>query len=141
MREIEFRGKRADTKEWLFGDLQQNIGCVKIREQEKGNKIIAKSFVVNPNTIGQYTGLKDKNGTKIFEGDIVNIIYKNGDIQNCVVVFGDYDVFRDDWGYYCSSCGFALKFSDNSGYCRLTSKDTYEIIGNAHDNPELLGEV
>lgn len=67
MREILFRGKRSDTGEWIYGDLLHNVDAVKIREQEQGIQRVAKSFVVIPETVGQFTGLFDKNGRKIFE--------------------------------------------------------------------------
>lgn len=129
MREIEFRAKNINDQ-WRYGYLErqdllydENYDC---------------SSSIQTETLGQYTGLCDKNGTKIFEGDIVNIIYKEYPIENCVVVFGDYNVFRDEWGYHYSTCGFALKFDDGSGYTTLTRKNMYEVVGNIHDNPELL---
>lgn len=97
-REIKFRGKRLCDGEWIYGDLQHNVDCLKIREWEIDVNQIPKSYVVDENTIGQYTGLKDKNGKEIFEGDIVKFL----------------DIGED------------------------------EIIGNIHDNPELLktkGEI
>ena len=139
MREILFRGKRKDNWEWVQGDLIQlhderkfvvdnKFGaCI----DDKGNFINTESpFVceVIPETIGQYTGLTDKNGKKIFEGDIVKIHY-DSDIwgNNREVVFEEGQWF----------------FKDNAktqkSYIGAWGNSVVEVIGNIHDNPELLG--
>lgn len=137
MREILFRAFVKD-KEKIF-DVKTIDFSYKFITFEEENKPTDTMRMLDQIELMQYTGLTDKNGTKIFEGDIVNIVYEEYPIENCVVVFGDYEVFRDDWGYKQSTCGFALKFDDGSGYTNLTRKNVYEVIGNIYDNPELLG--
>jgi uncharacterized phage protein (TIGR01671 family) len=129
MREILFRGKRKDTGEWLQGDLihsQYKLGdtCV----GQYGNTVGIHQ--VDPETVGQFTGLIDKNGKKIFEGDIIKIP-------------DDYDEFGINAGevyeVYFAFGGFRLKpkRSNAKGFW-LEDDKTVEIIGNIHDNPELL---
>ena len=89
-RKILFRGKRIDNGEWSFGDLlHSNTGktyIVELVDDDSGRIIRVCHIEVDPTTVGEFTGLTDKNGTKIFEGDIVDyfshskaeIKYRNG---------------------------------------------------------------
>lgn len=138
MREIEFRGKIIDNGKWVYGDLIENIDCFKIREKEKVIKQIAKSYVVDEETLGQYTGLKDKNGTKIFEGDIIeheiSKTINNKPIYICYCINYSEDerclrAFKNGPKGYSYEISFAR-------YCIDEKK--LEVIGNIYDNPELL---
>lgn len=124
-REILFRGKRADTNEWIYGDVQQNVDAVKIREQEPNIQHVARSFVVIPETVGQYTGMKDIHGVKIFEGDIVNY---NGSCHK--VVFEN----RNGAGYF----GIVVGENETWGFGNSTPAYMMAVVGNIYDNPELL---
>lgn len=125
MREILFRGKRIDNGAWIEGDLLQNIDAIKIRELEKEKREIVKSYEVYPETVGEYTGLTDKHGRKIFEGDIIKYT-KDGCIYE--VVFA----IEDGIAKFC-----ARDTTDGKSlYYINTAKD--KIIGNIYDNPELL---
>ena len=126
MREILFRAKRKDNGEWVYGDLLKNIDCIKIREREKDITRIAKSYEVIPETVGQYTGLKDKNGKMIFEGDIVTGLFNYTDIIGHIVYGSDATFFIERKGLY----GIGLN----------NAEDWLEVVGNIHDNKELLRE-
>ena len=126
MREILFRGKRTDNGEWIYGDLMQNVDCIKIREQEKDVKHIAKSFEIDLETVGQYTDLADKNGKRIFEGDIIKRFWLGAEITYCVQYDGENTRFI---GKAMNKRGFTT--FDNDG-------EMFEIIGNIHDNKSLL---
>lgn len=135
-REILFRGKRIDNKEWVEGDLCSNAfkkvkdgsKCCYILDPDKLSydcfEDIAEQvdeYEVNPKTVGQYTGLKDSTGKRIFEGDIV--CYRNV-------------IFRVEWSLkYCAYL-VVSKFSGSKDL--LTNYDNCEVIGNVHDHPELL---
>ena len=120
MREILFRGKRIDNGEWVFGMpwIFKEKSC--ICPWKKGMCKYDTGFFpveVIPKTVGQYTGLKDENGKRIFEGDVV------------------YDRFTKDKVVF-EDCQW--KLVDRYGkWIELFNREV-EVIGNIHDNPELL---
>jgi uncharacterized phage protein (TIGR01671 family) len=142
MREILFRGKQINSKEWLYGNLiKSNRGTVYIFPfeitEEDGHHIRmdtdSPQWVI-PETVGQYTGLDDKNGKKIFEGDIVKTLVNVGDVQFSHGLFGfewvankKSKTMLGGWGQRHN-----LKSMDDDVV------DNIEVIGNIHDNPELL---
>ena len=133
MREILFRGKRVDNGEWVYGWYAPLVCNDKtvisyIRDKNGTDKEVI------PETVGQYTGLTDKNGKKIFEGDIVSY-------EDCPAS----DYYRET---IIINRG-VIEFSDGAFYA--TERETVdmddliyngtmdcEVIGNIHDNPELL---
>lgn len=130
IRTIIFRGKRKDNGEWVYGNFVR--GCVDDFAYivEFGNKELCRNYVeVIPETVGQYTGLTDKNGKKIFEGDIIDtpdrlvkVVWFEGNAQ--------FDLhfirYKDD------------VTTTNFKGIHMRDLKEYEVIGNIHDNPELL---
>lgn len=128
MREILFRGKRLNNGAWVFGQYVYQYG---------GHTIYLPStdangfdnYNINPESVGQYTGITDKNGKQIFEGDILKAtIWSNGDLLTFAAVvqyangeFGLKSIESPVVYHFCSIC-----------------KTRSEVIGNIHDNPELL---
>lgn len=125
MREILFRGKRvAGGKEWIYGNVNYypNINRWFIRLHPAMNVMQTLEDEVSAKTVGQFTGLLDKNGKKIFEGDIVkHRSYYSGNFIISVVTYTE---------------GYFLAMADNNSGFNLSDK--LEVIGNIHDNPELL---
>lgn len=151
MREILFRGKSKKTNRWAKGELFTLRGSTTIFQKETDGSIT--QFYVIPETVGQYIGLTDKNGTKIFEGDIVEFDdevwesyytscgdeYDSWEVKNCGVVGFDEDRSCFDFINY--------KFNENSVEADLHENHDIEfaefiselvVIGNIHDTPELL---
>lgn len=127
MREYLFRGKSLDTGEWVYGsliDLDKESGYLYIMRPHLGASTLPPfslvrlhSELVDPETVGQWTGLVDKNGVKIFEGDVLEspvkrLGYKHGNL----IIITD-----------IRECKFIALYANS-----------YEIIGNVRDNPELI---
>lgn len=133
MREILFRGK-TKTGIWIEGDLLNYIGFgkVHIAQNYKG----AGGQEVIPETVGQYTGLTDKNGNKIFENDIVR---DDNDGLVYIVRYAKHNIRCCGCCYtYHSTVGFYLKSDDKDIIADEHMWDDIYVIGNIHDNPELL---
>ena len=129
MREILFRGKRLDNGDWVYG-YYVHIGPVSCQRAYIIPEYASSLYVneVDPSTVGQYTGLKDKNGKRIFEGDVAKVLQgKDKDIAYVGFENGAFMLYpktgniyeRTLWEYWYNDWDV-------------------EVIGNIHDNPELL---
>mgnify|MGYP000855595869 CR=1 FL=1 len=147
-REILFRGKDKATNQWVYGDYTHNEGLNCHYISRNVNNTSRKAREVNPDTIGQYTGLKDKNGKKIFEGDILRFKVPDGTIRHFVVEWASEDRilrplsnFVPDGnpirisGWCFNWNGYRLYPSVIDG---VPDNEVMEIVGNIHDNPELM---
>ena len=132
MREILFRAKRKCDGKWEYGFPMRYDPTHKLADIFLQG--IDVSFAVDINTIGQFTGLIDKNGTKIFEGDIVS--YKGYD--KGIVTFGEHKVECCNCCSYHRAIGFYVDRKQDTIYSNERTWDDFEVIGNIHDNPELL---
>ena len=127
MMEILFRGKRATNGDWVYGDFVHGNERKSLRDSIFVYDSETQSFndyEINPSTLGQYTGLTDKNGKKVFEGDIIRKTNKGrhpeifiANIRTCF--YTNEEVYYGPFDHFTESC-------------------EYEIIGNITDNPELL---
>lgn len=125
IREVIFRGKRTDNGEWIEGSLLGIDWCDKPSTYSIApNTPVSVFYSVIPETVGQYTGLTDKNGVRIFEGDIVTGWFNHEKIVGYIFYGGNAQFFIQRDGIY----GIGLDNSD----CWL------EVIGNIHDNPDIL---
>lgn len=140
MREILFRGKRVDNGEWIEGDLRQ---LTKTTVNTTAGAYICNYDTINednkcyihykidPETIGQFTGLLDKNGKRIFEGDIVRLVAQGGRKHKVWQIVYDIEI-----------AAWLLRNGDNNEdyehFYGALARANCEVIGNIHDNPELL---
>ena len=131
-REILFRGQLLHSKEWIEGNLiiarngKSYIIPFDVFEPDGHHLIIDSdsAFWVIPETVGQFTGLTDKNGINIFEGDLVKM--------NGTGLINKIEPIRRKTDY------FAPEYSSQPISVLINIKIDFEVIGNIHDNPELL---
>lgn len=127
-REIKFRGKRIDTGKWVYGSLLQwKDGDATICANESENNNVLIKHDVNPDTVGQYTGKKDRNGKEIYWGDLL----KSGDV-----------IFEVWWSEdtLCYMLDMVNPFKEMAARMSDLNIAGMEVIGNRWDNPELLEE-
>lgn len=143
-RDILFRGKDLETGEWVYGYFTYCCSRYDDPEKESVADIIPvdvdriytgeynchQVHEVDINTVGQFTGLVDKNGTRIFEGDVLSVGRSKAFSGICL------EVVHKDFQWQCIN----TKIPDLKYYIHRLEDypDNYEVIGNIHDNPELL---
>lgn len=122
MREILFRGKRVDNGEWVEGYYSPvNIPIT----GNMGHFINVggyRAVEIDPETVSQFTGLCDKNGVKIFEGDIVHVKARSCSFTGCVI-------------YWSEEARYACKTKSGIRYA-ICARLEFEVVGNIYDNPE-----
>lgn len=142
MREIEFRAKRTDNGEWVYGFYSPRIWFPTLERTPNIKTFTGSDVEIEINTLGQYTGLKDKNDTKVFENDIIRMHY----------FFENYDplslgAFEDEAEIIgvvkCDLIdGFYVETVDDHSRCYLQwieePTEELEVLGNMYDNPEWL---
>ena len=133
MRAIKFRGKRLDNGEWVYGNLVRTLDAISgwnaiiipdenanLYSRPNGDLCIEGFYLVDPATVGQYTGLQDRNGQKIYEGDIVSDDISTGEVF-----------------WHADRTMFAV----DSSQCDIAPMDDwreFRVVGNIHENPELV---
>lgn len=137
MREILFRGKRVDGGEWCYGVPLVEGWSKKtyIASYEYSSLTFIQQIEIIPKTVGQFTGLTDKNGKRIFEGDVVcEELYRE---NKGVVKFGEGTFDSGAYPYIGFFYEDILGYTDhNSLY--FSAYNPFIVLGNIHDNPELL---
>lgn len=136
MREILFRGKRIDNGKWVVGNLFIPDNPETPTQICIGTNVIRITYDINPETVGQYTGLTDKNDTKIFEGDIISIPFEEDryPYEENVIHYENAEVYFDTERY-----GWYVRYSDDDSLSIWEYDDRdIIVIGNINDNPELL---
>lgn len=131
MREILFRSKRLDNGEWVQGDYDKWRENIYITENYHDTSMRTR-FAVDPATVGEFTACTDKNGVKIFEGDIIQVDFQQEyiGIKPRPSYIGVVEYRNGAFGIYEKGKGTQYFFQH--GLIKT-------VIGNIHDNPELLG--
>jgi uncharacterized phage protein (TIGR01671 family) len=129
MREHIFRAKRKYDGKWVEGNLF--VPDLERAETQicMGTAVVRISYDVDPETVGEWTGLVDKNGKKIFEGDILDtprwVVAYCADLHESLGMDAGWYTQRDNW----------------TSWCNIDCRDYHEVLGNIYDNPELLERI
>ena len=148
MREIKFRGKRIDNGEWVYGCYLKRWTGTKYKHYIHDG---LSEYEVDPETVGEYSGLLDKNSVEVFEGDIAQTVK-----MKAIVRLGEFTpVVLKEWceeqgvtedvkmvGFYCEGISSKIDSNVKGKQFFLPSHEpcAFVVIGNQYDNPELLKE-
>ena len=134
---LAMAGKPKNEGEWTYGEVHLQSTIPHIHEG-------MDKYPIDVDTIGQYTGLKDKNGKEIYEGDIIYSEFADG--SNCMFLVGWNNKLScfgvmDEYSYQSKQLGYDFPEFDNHLFIEvLKNSKIFKIIGNIYDNPELLKE-
>ena len=141
MREIKFRGKRIDNGEWVYGyyieDGLNNHYIVEIKDNKDKDYYYGKTYryvEVIPETIGQFTGVYDKNNTPIYEGDLIK--YACGGTEDYVIQEIDEVFFNNEYGTFEIAINKNKENSEVLGFwlADLYEDSFYQVIGNIYES-------
>lgn len=149
MREITFKGKKLRNGEWVEGSLlvygepagNKKTYIVANEEEESPSEMLSKlywaviehRFEVDPETVSQFTGVKDKNKTPVYEGDIVKAVMGTTGFLGPIEIIAKVDFRGGSFGLVWNR-GAVEEFAAFTGICNMT----YEVVGNVHDTPQLF---
>ena len=147
MREIKFRGRKSNG-EWIYGDYHKRAGgvhCIIKMEPDENGKVVYTVHQAVPDTIGQFTGLRDKNGKEIYEGDILRgfeypFYDAQEDAYNYYAIVDWDDEEAQFYAYHDLARGAQVRGVSCGVGVDMKDLREMEVIGNIHDNPELLNK-
>ena len=143
-RVIKFRGKFSDSHSWVYGyyynncEVGVNQDIIVYHDHEAGDSVHS---VINSKYLGQYTGLLDKNGKEIFEGDILKRVGRNDIFQGSaddIPGANPINIKIEVVEIKVTNTCFGFSLSPERTYSERGNPATYEIIGNIYENPDLL---
>lgn len=126
MRTIKFRGKDTATGRWVYGDLVHNMG---VTEQGLKPRVMVGGYEVEEHSVGQFTGITDKHGKEIYEGDVVVVEERDySDDDKWLITYDEFEVLWHP-GY------LQFRLQDTEGYYKDFDKtyERYQIVGNFYD--------